>query len=794
MKRQLVKNKFKYPVFFTFVALLTCLIIACGTGTVKAEALSDAEFDVITENGTFAGINLKDDVGGSLRINIPPSANATSSSYGVVTVELGEVDRDLTTGLLIKLATPDSEGGNPSVRMSVEDANGKKYYFAQNSSQTVFPYVTQDGNRVNMGVSNWNCSVPASVEAGTLCVTWDKLYLAAGNPWSVMGSGVKITKLHLAMDMRSSASGMWNRPLVLISVAAFKVSESGVTVDRLVETKNLTVSETVGDTEKEINVADKKSGTKIHASQGLTGAFGVVDDESEKAKISENFVFSFEPVVPSYSVALRFEDANGEEIKERENRVFKAESVDGEVNFEISVPSIQGYEFKSASAPLSGTLTENTEITLTYEPYENYEVITEGGEFVGIKLNESMYGTLQINIPVSATATDKVLGVVTFELGDFDIADSTGLLLKFATLGTYNRQIRPSLEDDKGNLYFLTETDGTANMIMIRNDGMPVGVSATNWSIMLPGNTTGTLYIPWERMCYIRSGWKALSRDSGVTFRKLHVAIDMRANTAASWNLPVVIGAVATANVTGTDAVVTKLLNTGELSYSAETGETSDVNLTDKTTGKVAYSRYGFVGGTMSLGGEENDVNTAIGNFVLSRYSGIVMTVRYVNESGTNIRTATTVDLEYGDEGAPYAVNTDKDVTGYTFVSADRELSGTVLEDFTITLTYRIKQYRITLEFVDLNGKEIKESRFIDADYQSVQDITLDEIDGYVYDSNSMKVTNTGKLSFTVVRDLTIRIAYAKQETSGCNSGAAGAVAILSVILTSLGLSALRKY
>lgn len=848
---------------FLCIAALLFLPLPKNGGALGETEVSD--FTVVTDTeGAFAGINLQDSAGGAFRFEVPAEATATESILGVVTFDLGSVSTDLSTGLLLKLAMPGRTNYNPQVRMLVEDSDGNCYYFAPSSSPIDKTLIREDGSSAAVRINGFTLSLPAGT-AGTMYIPWNEMYRASSG-WPAMESGVTVVKLHMAMDMRSSASAAWGRPLTVVTVGTANVSEDAVTVERLIRTRELSYSVVEGDQSKEVNLSDKKSGSRIYVEKGLLGSMAFGGSDADLALSAVNFAFTrqditleihcvcesgelctdnqnfpatssqnipfdretgefryevtppsfdghtyktadgplsgsltedgllvltYEEADRSFEMTVNFCDEEGQVIQESQIQTFYLEQGSDTAAYEITPPHIYGYNFVRADSELTGSLTGPGEITLTYSKYDGFDVLTEGDEFVGIRLNESMFGTLQVNVSRDGTPTNQVLGVVTYELGEIRQDEATGLLLQFATLGAYPRQIRPSLEDSEGNLYFFTLPDGTADLTMITKAGMPIGLTANNWSLNLPAETSGTVYIPWSNMCVNDQGWKQPSE--GLTFVRLHVAIDMRGNTTASWNLPFILGTVATANVSAEGVLVDKILNTGELTFTAEEGDqTCGVNLTDKISGSRIYSRHGFVGSTMSLGGTEEDVATAIGNFEFSRYSGITLTVRYVDEEGTPIRTAQSISLDYAENGAAYEV-TPADLTGYEYVSADKPLTGNVSEDLTLVLTYRITQFRITLEFVDQNGKKIKEDRYIDADYQSVIQITIDEIPNYVYQSNSMKETHTGQLSLTVVRNMTIRITYAA-ESGGSSCGSSVAGSSLAGFLALLGVACLRLF
>ncbi|MDU5336019.1 MucBP domain-containing protein, partial [Enterococcus sp.] len=81
------------------------------------------------------------------------------------------------------------------------------------------------------------------------------------------------------------------------------------------------------------------------------------------------------------------------------------------------------------------------------------------------------------------------------------------------------------------------------------------------------------------------------------------------------------------------------------------------------------------------------------------------ITVKYVDEAGSSIKTATTADVEKGNS---YKIDAPA-ITGYTVVAADKTKSiASVSKNETLTIKYTKNKYTITIKYLDGNGTSIK--------------------------------------------------------------------------------------
>lgn len=510
---------------------------------------------------------------------------------------------------------------------------------------------------------------------------------------------------------------------------------------------------------------------------------------------NDSITLTYEPAALTYyTVTLICEDKAGAEIRTPEVLTFYEDT--GVVSYEVEAPFIHGYTYKSTDTDLTGTLTEDIDITLTYElNYNNYDVIKDGNNFVGINMKDSLNGAFSVKISQTATQLT-TLGIVTFELGEVNRNYSTGLLLKLSMPNSGTIPGRVIIEDDDGFLYTANiasgaSVTGTGSATLVRENGETTEIATSGVSTTFPVDTTGTVYFPWNQWGRWDAAWSVMPAN-GLTFVRLHLALDMRYIQFFNRNL--IVGTIATVNVSGDTVTVDKILDTAKLTYSSTSGTAADVNLADKVSGGIIYSAHNLLASSPYLDGVNTEIPTNIANFEFLRNGG-TMVLNFVNGQGDPIAASQTVSIAYGADGPEYSV-TPPEIAGYEYFSSDKGLSGLAYEGFELTLTYKVKVYKITLKFVDENGKEIKDSRIEDYPYNKLFEILPDEIAGYTYKSNSASAKlSDGKITGTATRDLTIVITYSKDapaKNDGCKKSA-GAAAALAALIALAGVFLFKK-
>lgn len=463
-----------------------------------------------------------------------------------------------------------------------------------------------------------------------------------------------------------------------------------------------------------------------------------------------------------YTLTVRYEDEDGNAVKETRYFSYAYENKGDAVSYEVETPYVAGFDYQSSEGDLSGTLTQNKEITLIYRVRSSldYDVIyDEFDNFVGVNIKNPMKGALKFSMAggTDATLTENSFGVVAvnFNLPQ-SIDESDGLLIKL-TGPVKSLGFRMYAVDTEGNLYRSVTADGRSDPFVYENGEYNyIEVNSGKWAHLFEkGGTTGTMFYPWNGLV---SAKKGAPIPEGTKIVKWMFGIDMRSHTWESSGI--VIGTFATVKVEESGVTVKKLFDTAEMTYAANADdETADINLYDIEKGLVV-APYASVSGGFSVNSPETDTPITVQNWVFSRKSYDI-TVRYLNEKGRELGAATSVSCNF--EDGQYTI-TPPSFMGYTYQSADYPLTGNATDDMTITLSYAPTEYTITLKFMDCDENEIVDERTIKVKYNDIYTIeeTEIQIDGYTF------IESSRRLQGTVMGDMTITLTYEKQ--SGCGS------------------------
>ena len=130
------------------------------------------------------------------------------------------------------------------------------------------------------------------------------------------------------------------------------------------------------------------------------------------------------------------------------------------------------------------------------------------------------------------------------------------------------------------------------------------------------------------------------------------------------------------------------------------------------------------------------------------------ITVKYVDQAGKEIKTATTANVE---KGQPYSI-TAPTIDGYTVVAADKTKSITsVSKAETLTIRYTknaIEKYTITVKYVDIENSPIKTSTTASIEKGQPYTATAPTIEGYTLKGNAFQTISS------VTSDATITFVY----------------------------------
>lgn len=330
----------------------------------------------------------------------------------------------------------------------------------------------------------------------------------------------------------------------------------------------------------------------------------------------------------------------------------------------------------------------------------------EDGSFAGINVKTSMAGAVCFGGKADMTEMENVfmMQTIAFET-PIDTAESTGLFIKLKSPDR-NLGFRFIMQDTDGN-YWRTY-NGSKNG---RNDPF-VAEDGTIGSLqMISGQHkftktlgTGTWYIPWTAAKDYAKATTVL--PSGTKIQS--VSFGLVLTNAGWWGVErVAVGSVGTVKVNGAnDATATILIDAANLTYTTDADDlTADVNLAKPSNGKTFYSNFA-VGSEIFDKTHETSV-AAVANSEFSRMDG-KMTVRCVDKNGTEIKDASVLTVKFDRETMTYGYFiTAPVIEGYRYVSADKELSGSVSNAVSeITLVYESDSSVVGSDYEILYGAD----------------------------------------------------------------------------------------
>ena len=323
-----------------------------------------AGYDVISDGlGGVAGINLKNSLTGALVVDV--TSYDASTGYGLVTVEIGEVDPSQSSGILLQFAQL-SDAGSAQVRMYLEDSEGNLYRLftvnndVTNAGDSVLITPSGEISAVTNDAQNNRHMFTAGME-GTIYIPWTSIAtIGSGSNAanSVIPEGTVFTKFHFGREMRYNTSV--SRPIALGMLAEVKIEGENAVVRSLCDFTGLTYSNDAEDAGGDVNLADLSQGKIVYSRMWLTGTHVAGD-----AQLLEtvNGIWSWTRKPPQ--ITLVFVNEDGDPI--RGDSVVDTEYAAGGSAYTVAPPVIVGYEYVSASAPLEGTADADFTITLTYK-------------------------------------------------------------------------------------------------------------------------------------------------------------------------------------------------------------------------------------------------------------------------------------------------------------------------------------------------------------------------------------------------------------------------------------------
>ena len=138
-------------------------------------------------------------------------------------------------------------------------------------------------------------------------------------------------------------------------------------------------------------------------------------------------------------------------------------------------------------------------------------------------------------------------------------------------------------------------------------------------------------------------------------------------------------------------------------------------------------------------------------NYTKNKYT---ITVKYVDSTGNNIKTATTQIIEHGKSFSMTAPV----ITGYTVVTADKTKSiASVTNNETVTFNYTKNKYTITAKYLDSTGNNIKTATTQIIEHGKSFSMTAPDITGY-----TVMAADKTKTIVSVSKNETVTFRYTK--------------------------------
>ncbi|WP_439750138.1 beta strand repeat-containing protein [Lactiplantibacillus pentosus] len=362
--------------------------------------------------------------------------------------------------------------------------------------------------------------------------------------------------------------------------------------------------------------------------------------------------FIYAPIVEQSDITVNYVDEAGKTIKDPITL-----TGDNGTNYTVTTPEIDGYTYKSASDSLTGQYDGNKTITLTYTknatPVEQSTVTVNYVDEDGNTIKAATSQTLD-NGSTYTVETPAIDGY-TYKSAD---AALTGTVdgNKTITL-TYTKNATPveqstvtvNYVDEDGNTIkaATSQTLDNGSTYTVETPAID-GYTYKSADAALTGTVDGNKTIT---LTYTKDSTTPVENKANLTINY----VDADGNTIKASSV--------------TEYVVGQAYTVGQPEIA---GYTYDHATGDAIAGTIAYN-----GNTVTL------VYTKNGSTTPTEQTKTI-TVNYVDADGNTIKTATTTTYKVGDT---YTVATPT-IDGYTYKSADGDLSGTVADDATITLTY----------------------------------------------------------------------------------------------------------
>lgn len=128
-------------------------------------------------------------------------------------------------------------------------------------------------------------------------------------------------------------------------------------------------------------------------------------------------------------------------------------------------------------------------------------MLKDGTKVSGVQIYGGLEGTVKFSISPEAEINTNTSGIVTFELGAVDTAETLGLAIRLGTTdGVGSRHLRLFVEDEAGCIYRMFPLAPMEPDAFVTAEGELTSVASGNFKNEIAGGMDGTMYIPWEKV------------------------------------------------------------------------------------------------------------------------------------------------------------------------------------------------------------------------------------------------------------------------------------------------------
>ena len=370
------KKGFLLATILTFV--VAALMFSFGLSKFRSEPNDNWNNYTVLKNadGTVKGIGINDSTANTLTLNIPSSAPYLTADY--VKNTLGDTETDFKpvwalvsfkfdqsfelsdyTYFLVQIDRRFS-GNNTGPRLFLQASDGTIWGLNTGTARNDV-YVKDDGSSTTWKNETAVRYTFQSNMNGTLNIPLSKVIKRVTGTLD-SGSSTEIVGFIYGMDTSGSFKWYGDRPTGFGTMAVANTEfADDVQVKKLLSVQDLTYSTNAEDTTADVNLANMALGKKVHATHTITPQWALDPNPNYISVVNGLWQVQRGP----FFVKVKSVATDGTQLK---TQVVKSTYADGAYSYTITPSEIANYTYVSASGDLTGTLTAEKEIILTYKP------------------------------------------------------------------------------------------------------------------------------------------------------------------------------------------------------------------------------------------------------------------------------------------------------------------------------------------------------------------------------------------------------------------------------------------